>query len=184
MPTRTETTEQRLKKRIRIDAKTGCWNWIGACAHGYGRITVTIGGKRQHWQCHRMAYTLFVGPVAQGKELHHLCENKVCCNPQHLLAVTRREHQVDLTPGGQGYKNARKERCKHGHPFVPGSFTVYRGMRRCKQCAVRRAAEYAERHRAAYKAYQREYQREYYHRTKHLKSPTVKTRQPTPVDGQ
>jgi hypothetical protein len=30
--------------------------------------------------------------VPRGKELHHLCGNVACINPDHLVAVTRKEH--------------------------------------------------------------------------------------------
>jgi hypothetical protein len=33
-----------------------------------------------------------VGPVPEGLELDHLCENPPCCNPAHLEPVTHAEN--------------------------------------------------------------------------------------------
>ncbi len=42
---------------------------------------------------HRLYYEREFGPIPQGKELHHLCEQRKCCNPEHLRPVTRLEHR-------------------------------------------------------------------------------------------
>lgn len=67
----------------------GCWPWMGTVtARGYGRARIC--GKP--WAAHRLAYLLAGHTIPDGEELHHTCENKRCCCPSHLQAVTRREH--------------------------------------------------------------------------------------------
>lgn len=84
-----------------------CWAWTGALtSRGYG--CVGIEGKR--YLTHRATYQLLVGPIEDGLELDHLCENKVCCNPQHTEPVT-------------GVVNTRRARahtfyCAQGHPLA------------------------------------------------------------------
>ena len=85
---RPKLTPERLKNKC-IITSTGCWEWQGAKSGcGYGSVRIdgrTIG-------VHRLAYSLFVGPIPEGLELDHLCRNIVCCNPEHLDAVTRAEN--------------------------------------------------------------------------------------------
>jgi len=50
-------------------------------------------------QLHRITYELINGPIPEGKELHHTCFNKWCCNPDHLQAVTHAEHGEIHFPG-------------------------------------------------------------------------------------
>ena len=42
---------------------------------------------------YRLYYEEKYGPVPKGKELHHFkCENRRCCNPDHVTPLTRKEH--------------------------------------------------------------------------------------------
>jgi hypothetical protein len=67
-----------------------CKIWLGAKdKDGYAHIRIRGLDLYPHvvaWQLeHQMA-------VPRGKELHHLCGNVACINPDHLVAVTRKEH--------------------------------------------------------------------------------------------
>lgn len=77
--------------RYAIDPETGCWNTLGVKTPlGYGKITE----KRQTYLLHRWMYERMLGPIPAGKQLHHLCRNRACCNPAHLSPVTRKEHRA------------------------------------------------------------------------------------------
>lgn len=68
-----------------------CWRWIGPdTAPGYG---VWRPGDGSH-RAHRYAWEQLVGPVPDGLELHHKCENPGCVNPHHLEPLTHKEHQA------------------------------------------------------------------------------------------
>lgn len=73
-----------------IARANGCWEWTGP-RHpaGYGRLCV--GWSR--WEmAYRLAYEYFVGPIAAGMHVDHLCRNRLCVNPTHLEPVTQREN--------------------------------------------------------------------------------------------
>jgi hypothetical protein len=42
----------------------------------------------------RLFYEQFRGPIPEGMELHHLCDNTNCVNPTPLLALTSKEHHA------------------------------------------------------------------------------------------
>jgi hypothetical protein len=82
----------RLLKRIAIDDDTGCWQWLaGTAGKGYAYA---------HWDggmayVHRITYHLLVDdtlPVRGGGRggmcIDHLCQNRICVNPEHLELVT------------------------------------------------------------------------------------------------
>jgi hypothetical protein len=78
--------------RIRVD-DSGCWLWKqSVTGSGYGMMPTGRGG---FIAAHRYAYQRFVGPIPDGRHLHHVCEVRRCCNPEHLKPVTRREHAVE-----------------------------------------------------------------------------------------
>src|SRR5690606_26215210 len=71
-----------------------CWEWTASTYGGYGRFFVRTpsGGGRPRTP-HRLVYEAVHGELPHdGWHVHHLCENKSCCNPAHLEAVSVHEH--------------------------------------------------------------------------------------------
>lgn len=70
---------------------TPCWVWANSLSsHGYGRVQ-----RDGEWHmAHRYVYEDRVGAIPAGCDVHHLCGIKACVNPEHLQAVTRREHMA------------------------------------------------------------------------------------------
>ena len=66
---------------------SGCWEWTG-----YANRTTGYGIVSRNELAHRVAYAVFVGPIPDGHQIHHACENRLCVNPEHLRAVTSLEH--------------------------------------------------------------------------------------------
>ena len=67
-----------IKDKIKIDEITGCWNWTGKLKNGYG----SCRNSNKDLFVHRVFY------IAYNKTypyiVNHKCENKKCCNPEHL----------------------------------------------------------------------------------------------------
>jgi hypothetical protein len=53
-----------------------------------------VGGRHQKWYAHVVSYVLAHGSVPEGKHVHHRCRTTMCVNPDHLEAVTPREHAI------------------------------------------------------------------------------------------
>jgi hypothetical protein len=66
-------------------------------SEGYGIYSYYVGGghknqiKRQI-MAHRFAYEYLVGPIPDGLEIDHRCNNRRCVNPNHLRVTTRKEN--------------------------------------------------------------------------------------------
>jgi len=103
---------------------TPCWIWDGAQIEGYG----IVRRKEKALRVHRLIWIALNGPVSGGKELDHLCRNKLCIRPDHLEAVTHKENV--LRGESPSAKNARKTIAPCGHPY-----TGRDALRRyCKPC--------------------------------------------------
>lgn len=120
----------------KVDPETGCWIWQGHVArNGYGMA----GYQRRVWYAHRLVFTLLRGPIPEGNQLHHECENPSCVNPDHLLPVTPREH-------GRLTRGPRKTHCVRGHEYSEENTRTSintRGylQRNCRPCARLRNLE-------------------------------------------
>jgi HNH endonuclease len=128
-----------LPRTIEVAMDTGCMLWEGEVKDGYG--VMTIKGKKV--RMHRLMWEKYKGEIEPGKELHHVCGNRRCCNPEHLMMVTHNEHMA-LHPNGPFTK---KDRCKHGHEFTLEN-TLMRsgGGRACKECSRLKVRKWRKRH--------------------------------------
>lgn len=129
----------RLKKFVEI-GDSGCWQWTGyRDRNGYG--CVTMAGKR--WFAHRASYSLVVGPIPDGKVLHHHCRNPSCANPLHLECITAIENTLrNVSPPSC---NRRKTSCEHGHPFDEVNTYRHGKRRQCRKCNTEAVRKYKTR---------------------------------------
>jgi hypothetical protein len=114
----------------------GCWNWRGSGeGHGYG----LFGVKRFMARAHRVSYEYYVGPIAPGLQIDHLCRNRRCVRPDHLEPVTQRENILRGTSPSAA--NARKTECLRGHPLSGDNLYVdKKGGRSCRECTRQQGA--------------------------------------------
>jgi hypothetical protein len=90
-----------------IDMKGGsnleCWPWKGKVNKKDGRPYFTLNGKRR--PAYAVVLEQVIGPAQENNVARHSCDNKVCCNPNHLAWGTHQDNMDDM-----------KERDRHGLP--------------------------------------------------------------------
>lgn len=118
----------------RVRKSDGCWEWTGYVADtGYGRF-LSVG--KNYALAHRYSWELVNGPIPAGHHVHHKRRNRRCVNPDHLEAVSPREHVfVDDSTNIMAAK-AKQTHCKRGHAFDEANTSYDRNgrSRRCLAC--------------------------------------------------
>lgn len=142
MPTPRPLAERFWEKVALPVEPDGCMPWT-ACKkwQGYGHFGLT---SKRTIPAHRLAYILTYGPVPAGMDVDHDCHNRsdfcpggydclhrLCCNPSHLIARTRRDN-LFASPCYSG--NA--SHCPNGHDYATeGNMTrTPEGWRSCQEC--------------------------------------------------
>ena len=84
------------KKELEYEVVGNCHLVTSHAPNASGYPQIQMDGKRV--KTHRYRYVKEVGPISEGLDLHHTCENKTCCNPDHLVPMTRLQHLVEHSP--------------------------------------------------------------------------------------
>lgn len=75
-----------------VETPCGCWEWqAGKKSNGYGQFT--LNGKEE--RAHRASYKLFAGPIPDGQQVLHKCDNPACVNPDHLFLGSVQDNMRD-----------------------------------------------------------------------------------------
>jgi HNH endonuclease len=126
-----------------------CWVWTKSLdTPGYGQLR--IPGPRsvnKRIRISRLSWIIHNGPIPDGMNVLHRCDNPPCANPRHLFLGDRGVNMRDMVSKGR-HGMARKTHCIAGHEFTEENTMRVKGGRSCRECARRRSREWYHRTRS------------------------------------
>ena len=126
---------QKIMKNV-IVKDDGCWESSKNLKRGYCEVSYKSNGKPRYLKAHRFMYYDATGDWAQL--VRHMCDNRACCNPDHLKAGSHRQNTLDqflesdkefekvwIELGGDAVKVTERLGYKPNHKELGTSSCVY-----------------------------------------------------------
>lgn len=100
----------RFWKYLAPGAFNECWLWQG-CTNPGGYGVIQAGrAQRTIFLAHRVSWELHNGPIPNGLDCLHECDNPPCCNPHHLFLGDDAANMADKIMKG---RHPRGESCSY-----------------------------------------------------------------------
>lgn len=98
--------------------ENGCWIWAGRKVGGYGALRSgrTASGKHRWVRAHRLSWEIHNGPIPDGLQVLHGCDNPPCVRPDHLRVGTHADNMADKVARGRCARQSGAEHWTHRRP--------------------------------------------------------------------
>ena len=96
--------------RTKKNPNTNCYECISHKPGRDGYPRSRVNGKLD--RTHRHVYRKFKGEIPDGMIVRHTCDNRLCCNPDHLVLGTHADNARDRVERGRGAAGEKNGRSK------------------------------------------------------------------------
>lgn len=87
-----------FERKCEVDEGTGCWIWRSSFqSSGYGQVRISGGS----FTAHRASWIAHRGAIPDGLQVLHKCDDRRCCNPEHLFLGTQGDNIRDAVSKGR-----------------------------------------------------------------------------------
>jgi hypothetical protein len=122
------TTAQRLAHYTTVEPRSGChiW-WPSTNRFGYGQLNI----RGKVLAAHRLAWIERHGPIRKGLFVCHRCDQRRCCNPDHMFLGTHAENMADMKAKNRlRWRIAVERRSSDRSATDPAPIEIFIGGRR------------------------------------------------------
>lgn len=121
----------RVRSRVKI-SESGCWIWQGnLSSRGYGQTQYRGKTKSVHRQLYKVLHDV---SLSTKQYVCHRCDERKCCNPDHLFLGTQSDNMADSVRKGR-HAEQSVTHCPRKHPYnEANTYVTPSGARNCKVC--------------------------------------------------
>jgi predicted XRE-type DNA-binding protein len=87
-------------KKVDRKGPDECWNWNASLSDGYGRMFI----RPRSVFAHRLSFAIANGGLSENACVLHACDNRACCNPNHLFIGSRLDNVADMVAKDRQFK--------------------------------------------------------------------------------
>jgi hypothetical protein len=115
-----EADRARFLAKVARRQPSECWLYTGSkFRDGYGQFSAKVHNVKRNLRSNKVAYYIANGPIPDGMDVCHSCDNRPCCNPGHLWLGTHKQNNDDKVAkrrqaSGEALGSRIKERCLRG----------------------------------------------------------------------
>ena len=96
---------------VSTSGQAECWNWKRCTSNGYGQVHFRGHGMLK---AHKLAFILEGGLLTAERDcVCHRCDNRLCCNPAHHFAGSKRHNSEDMVAKGRSAVGPKHGLVKH-----------------------------------------------------------------------
>lgn len=96
------TSKDEIRFWKHCDKNGGCWIWKrGLSSDGYGKFSFKRNQKTITCRAHRLSFFFTYKRIDSNLLICHICDNKVCVNPNHLFEGTVKDNALDAKAKGK-----------------------------------------------------------------------------------
>lgn len=93
----------------KVNRTSHCWIWTASLdGRGYGKFVMWRDGKHTYYIAPRIAWQISNGPVPEGMQVCHKCDNPKCVRIGHLFLGSAVDNAKDMLRKGRFPKRTRE----------------------------------------------------------------------------
>lgn len=104
---------------------SGCWIWTGAFFPETGYGSFYLKWTKNSFGAHRIAFYIANGYLTKGLLIRHICNNRACVNPTHLIEGTQKDNMQDMVKAGRALTGKKNPSITHKHRLARGKDNSY-----------------------------------------------------------
>ena len=94
----------------KVNSKSGCWEVKDRARNKDGYPVARIKGSLD--TLYRHFFKRYNGPIQSGIVIRHTCDNRLCCNPEHLIPGSQKDNVADMLSRNRFPKGVKHGRAK------------------------------------------------------------------------
>ncbi len=107
----TATQVVRFWNNVAVANRDQCWPWkLSQTSNGYGQLSLRLDGVDRVLKAHKVAWEIRNDVrLKPGIRASHSCDNKLCCNPGHVVIIATGMNLRIAATGPRGEKHGRSK---------------------------------------------------------------------------